>query len=159
MAIAVVAGALLTLLPHRAVEVVVTVLFLGGAAYLLFVPESAEEEKGRARRPRPQRGAGRRRARWPLTAFVVIFIGEFGDLTQILAANFAAQLHQPWTVFFAALAALICVSALGAFGGRALLRVLPLARIRTAAASCSALAGFYSLYQVTFVMHRVPRAA
>ena len=40
--IAVVAGQLLSRLPHTALEVVVTVLFAGGAAYLLFVPEREE---------------------------------------------------------------------------------------------------------------------
>ena len=33
------------------------------------------------------------------TAFVVIFVGEFGDLTQIQAANFSAKTHQPLEVF------------------------------------------------------------
>ena len=54
--LAVVAGRLLELLPHRALEIVVTVLFLAGAAYLLLVPEKAEEEKG-------ERGGGRSRRR------------------------------------------------------------------------------------------------
>ena len=38
--------------------------------------------------------------------------------------------HQAWTVFLAGSLALICVSALGSFGGQALLKVLPLSRIR-----------------------------
>jgi len=50
--VAVVAGHLLTLLPHRAVEIVVTVLFLAGAAYLLFVPEKKRRRRGRPRPPR-----------------------------------------------------------------------------------------------------------
>lgn len=44
--VAVVAGGLLDLLPHTAVQGVVAALFLGGAAYLLFVPEKAEERRG-----------------------------------------------------------------------------------------------------------------
>lgn len=44
--IAVVAGGLLALLPHRAVQGVVTVLFLGGALYLLFVPEKSAVRRG-----------------------------------------------------------------------------------------------------------------
>ena len=90
-----------------------------GAAYLLFVPE---KERGGARaRRRPTR---RRPACRPIaTAFGVIFVGEFGDLTQILTANLAAQYHQPLAVFIGAFAALVTVAALGAFGGRALLRV------------------------------------
>jgi putative Ca2+/H+ antiporter (TMEM165/GDT1 family) len=78
-------------------------------------------------------------------AFVVIFVGEFGDLTQILTANLAAKYHQPVAVFVGAFAGLASVAALGAFGGRALLRVLPLAVIRKAGGVL--LAGFavYSL--------------
>jgi hypothetical protein len=46
-------------------------------------------------------------------AFLVIFVGEFGDLTQILTANLAAKYHQPASVFIGAFAALATVAALG----------------------------------------------
>ncbi len=127
MGIAVGAGGLLTLLPHRLKDVIVGVLFLGGAAYLLLVKEKVEEEQGE------RAGAAEHRATWGreiLTAFSVIFVGEFGDLTQIQAANFAAKLHQPLDVFAACSLALIAVAFLGAFAGRALQRVVPLAKIR-----------------------------
>ena len=87
---------------------------------------------GRARRRSPPRRSSRPSA----AAFLVIFIGEFGDLTQILTANLAAKYHAPVAVFIGAFAALASVAALGAFGGRALLRVLPLGVIRKAGASC-----------------------
>lgn len=45
-AIAVVAGRLLTLLPHTLVEAIISALFIGGAAYLLLVPLKAEEQRG-----------------------------------------------------------------------------------------------------------------
>jgi len=125
--LAVVAGRLLELLPHRALEAVVTVLFLAGAAFLLLVPEQAEEERG-------EEEAGQEVPTAPLrvvaTAFGVILVGEFGDLTQLLTVNFVAKYKEPASVFIGALAALMTVSALGAFGGRALLRVLPVAVIR-----------------------------
>ena len=44
-AIAVVAGHFLSLLPQTALRAVVATLFIGGAAYLLFVPEKAETKK------------------------------------------------------------------------------------------------------------------
>jgi Ca2+/H+ antiporter, TMEM165/GDT1 family len=127
MGIAVGAGSLLTLFPAHWKDLVVGVLFLGGGAYLLFVPESAEEEKGR-REGEIEKAA----TRWKeiTTAFIVIFIGEFGDLTQIQAANFEAKLHQPLEVFLASTLALIAVSFLGAYSGRALQRIIPLSRIR-----------------------------
>jgi putative Ca2+/H+ antiporter (TMEM165/GDT1 family) len=127
MAVAVGAGSLLTLFPVHWKDLIVGVLFLGGAAYLLFVPESEEEEKGRREAALEKFGS-----RWKeiTTAFVVIFIGEFGDLTQIQGANFEAKLHQPLEVFLASSLALICVSFIGAYSGRALQRVVPLKRIR-----------------------------
>ncbi len=124
-AIAVAVGQLLQLLPHRWIEVVTTLLFAAGAAYLLFVPEKEAEIEGEEEADRAGvefRTVG--------AAFAVIFIGEFGDLTQILTANLAAKYHQPVAVFIGAFGALATVSALGAFGGRALLRYLPLTAIR-----------------------------
>src|SRR5580658_10550364 len=44
--VAVAAGRFLELLPHRTVQIVVTVIFLLGAAYLLFIPEKSEEARG-----------------------------------------------------------------------------------------------------------------
>jgi len=145
MAIAAVAGRFLSLLPHLALEIVVTLLFLGGAAYLLFVPESEEIAEGEAEAESEAAGSLLRVA---VTAFGVIFIGEFGDLTQILAANFVARSHQPWIVFIASSLALLCVSALAAFGGQALLRVLPLSRIRKGGGLLLAAFGIYSLVSI-----------
>ena len=134
-ALAVAVGQLLQLLPHRWIEAVTALLFAGGAAYLFFVPEEKEEEQGvqKAERARPG-------LRPVVTAFVVIFVGEFGDLTQILTANLAAHYHQPWSVFVGASLALVSVMAIGVIGGRALLRVLPLGVIRKVAGVI--LAGF-----------------
>jgi len=141
--IAVLAGRLLALLPHRWVEAVTTLLFAGGAAYLLFVPEAEEAVEGAEEVAEAPTGL-----RPIATAFVVIFVGEFGDLTQILTANLAAKYHQPLSVFIGAFTALATVAALGAFGGRALLRVLPLAVIRKAGGVLLAGFAIYSLVTV-----------
>ena len=127
MGIAVGAGSLLTLFPVHWKDLIVGVLFLGGAAYLLFVPESEEEEKGER-----EAAIEIAKTRWKeiSTAFVVIFIGEFGDLTQIQAANFEAKLHQPLEVFLASSLALVAVSFLGAYSGRALQQRISLKHIR-----------------------------
>jgi Ca2+/H+ antiporter, TMEM165/GDT1 family len=139
-AIAVAVGQLLQLLPHRWIEGVTAVLFAAGAAYLLFVPEKEAEEEGEE-----EADSARRGLKTVGAAFLVIFIGEFGDLTQILTANLAAKYRAPAEVFIGAFLGLTSVAALGAFGGRALLRVLPLAVIRKAGGVL--LAGFavYSL--------------
>jgi putative Ca2+/H+ antiporter (TMEM165/GDT1 family) len=139
-ALAVAVGQLLQLLPHRWIEAVTALLFAAGAAYLLLVREKEAEEQGEREADAAPNGL-----RTVTLAFVVIFVGEFGDLTQILTANLAAKYHQPVAVFVGAFAGLASVAALGAFGGRALLRVLPLAVIRKAGGVL--LAGFavYSL--------------
>ena len=94
MALACAAGGLLTLLPSHIKELIIGVLFLAGAAYLLLAKEKEVEEEG-AREAEPERRATFLRE--SLTAFGVIFIGEFGDLTQIQAANLVAKLTSPFS--------------------------------------------------------------
>jgi len=143
-ALAVLAGRLLALLPHRWIELVTALLFAGGAAYLLLVSEDEEEEEGLEEVEVAPTGI-----RPVATAFLVIFVGEFGDLTQILTANLAAKYHQPLSVFIGSFSALAAVAAIGAFGGRALLKVLPLAAIRKAGGVV--LAGFAIYTLVTLL--------
>lgn len=142
--LAVAAGQLLHLLPHRWLETITALLFAGGAAYLFFVSEEKEEKEGEK-----EAGSARRGRAAVVTAFLVIFVGEFGDLTQILTANLAAKYHAPAAVFVGAFAGLASVAALSAFSGRALLRVLPLEVIRKAGAV--ALSGFAVYTVVTLV--------
>ncbi len=150
-AIAVGAGSLLRLLPHEVVAIVVAVLFAGGAIYLLFVPESAEEEKGEEVAEAPPGAAEPGEAAEPggpalapgaaepgeasvrralLTSFGVVFVAEWGDLTQILTANLAARYHDPLAVFTGATVALWAVAAIAVVAGRALPRLIPLALVR-----------------------------
>ncbi len=143
-ALAVAVGQVLQLLPHRWIEGVTTLLFAAGAVYLLVVPEKEQEAEGEEEADAAGRGLKTVGA-----AFVVIFVGEFGDLTQILTANLAAKYHAPVAVFVGAFAGLASVAALGAFGGRALLRYLPLAVIRKAGGVL--LAGFALYSLVTLV--------
>jgi putative Ca2+/H+ antiporter (TMEM165/GDT1 family) len=134
-AVAVLAGRLLELLPHRWVEAVVALLFAGGAFYLIVVKESAEAHEGQAEADKVRSGS-----RVALGAFTVIVVAELGDLTQILTANLVARYHAPLSVFVGAATALVTVMGVGVIGGRVLLRVLPLATIRRVAGII--LAGF-----------------
>ena len=131
MGIAVGAGGLLTLLPQTPKEIVIATLFLVGAFYLLFVSEKEEEEEGEKEAQAEHPG---KRWREIGTAFSVIFIGEFGDLTQIQAANLTVKYNEvvngALAVFIGSSLALVLISFLGAFGGKALVRILPLAKIR-----------------------------
>jgi putative Ca2+/H+ antiporter (TMEM165/GDT1 family) len=134
-AVAVGAGRLLELLPHRIVEAVVAALFAAGSLYLLLTREASAEQRGEG-----EAGHASSNRTVALTAFGVIIVAELGDLTQILTANLAAHYHQPWSVFVGAAAALVAVVGIGVIGGRALLRVLPLGVIRKIAGAL--LAGF-----------------
>lgn len=127
MGLAVAAGGLLTLLPAHVKDVIVALLFLGGGAYLLFSRESQAEESGR-REASSEHAATRLKE--IVTAFTVIFVAEFGDLTQIQAANFTVKTHQPLEVFLAGSLAMITISFVGAFGGQQLQRIVPLKWIR-----------------------------
>jgi len=147
MAIAVTAGGLLTLLPGHIKDAIVGLLFLGGAAYLFFVPEGREEAEG-AHEAEPEHADGRWRE--IATAFGIIFIGEFGDLTQIQAANLVAKTHQPYAVFGASCAALVCVTVLGAYGGRMLQRVLPTRIIRKVGGVIFAGLGIHTFISLAF---------
>jgi putative Ca2+/H+ antiporter (TMEM165/GDT1 family) len=142
MGIAVGAGGLLTLLPVHVKDVIVALLFLGGAGYLLFSRESAAEEKGEHEAESEQAAS---RLKEIMTAFTVIFVSEFGDLSQIQAANFTVKTHQPLEVFLAASLALITVSFLGAYGGQYLQRLVPIKWIRLGGGLIFAGLGIYTL--------------
>jgi Ca2+/H+ antiporter, TMEM165/GDT1 family len=132
--LAVTAGSLLRLLPHRPLEAIVAALFAAGAIVLL---RGKHEDPVKAPEHEPTFW------RTALTGFTVIAVAEFGDITQILTANFAAHYRQPLSVGVGSLAALLAVAGLSMIGGRALLRVLPVAWItRAAAVAMLVLAGF-----------------
>jgi len=59
-----------------------------------------------------------------LTAFAVIFVAEWGDLTQILTASLTAQYHSPLSVGTGALLALWSAAAIAVTGGRHLGRLI-----------------------------------
>jgi putative Ca2+/H+ antiporter (TMEM165/GDT1 family) len=138
---AVAAGSLVALLPRRPLHAVVAAVFVLAGTILLAVPERRSERRGeKAAGPaseaeaaaQPATASGRDTWRVLGTAFVVVLVGELADLTQLLTIDLAARYHQPWSVGVGAFGALVAVSALGAFGGRALLRWLPLVWIRRA---------------------------
>jgi putative Ca2+/H+ antiporter (TMEM165/GDT1 family) len=145
MFLAVEVGRLLTLFPVNVKNFIVGLFFLGGAAYLLFVPEKKEEEKGEREGEQAHTSS---RWREITTAFTVIFIGEMGDLTQIQAANLSAKTHQPLEVFLAASLALVCVTFVGVFGGKMLVRKVPLSKIRLCGGLIFAGLGIYTFVRL-----------
>jgi putative Ca2+/H+ antiporter (TMEM165/GDT1 family) len=139
--VAVLAGSLVALLPHRPVEAVVGALFLFGAI-VLWREGAGEDEEEVVGEPPADAGF----LRVATMAFAVVFVAEFGDLTQILTANLAARYHSPLSVGIGATLALWAVALLAMLGGKTLLRVIPIAAIvRVAAMIMVVLAGF-SIY-------------
>ncbi|HEX6448446.1 MAG TPA: TMEM165/GDT1 family protein [Trebonia sp.] len=135
--LAIAAGSLLTLLPHRPLEIIVAALFALGAVLLLRGRHDGgndEHVELHGREP------GFWRVSW--TSFAVILVAEFGDLTQIATATLAARYHDPLSVGVGAGLALWAVAALAIAGGRGLLKIIPLTWItRVAAAIMLVLAG------------------
>lgn len=80
-----------------------------------------------------------------VTSFVVLFVAEFGDLTQIVTANLAAKYHDPITVGVGAVLGLWAVGALAITGGRHLLRLIPFTWIVRIAAAVMAILAVVSL--------------
>ncbi|HEY5244929.1 MAG TPA: TMEM165/GDT1 family protein [Acidimicrobiales bacterium] len=137
VAIAVTIGvALFHLLPHRVVDGIVAVMFLVGAALALREAMQDHDEAIVEREVASNR-------RVTTTAFAVIFLAEWGDLTQILTANLAARYHSPFSVALGAVAALWAVAGLAVVGGQSLLRFVNIRTVRlVTAVVLVGLAGF-----------------
>jgi len=138
--IAVAAGGLISLLPHRAVEAVAAAGFLTGAVLLWRegsrTEDNEEDDVGRD---------GIRSGFWPVaaTSFAVVFLAEFGDLTQFLTISLAARFHDPLAVGIGATLALWTAAALAVVVGWRLLKFIPVKWLtRGAAMLMLALAGW-----------------
>jgi putative Ca2+/H+ antiporter (TMEM165/GDT1 family) len=123
--IAVTIGGVFSLLPQRLVLFVVAALFAGGSAWLL-LGRADDEEATEA----TQAVADRRPLRVALGSFGVVFLGEWGDITQITTANLTARYGDPVSVGVGALLALWSVAALALTVGRGLLQRVPTRLVR-----------------------------
>jgi putative Ca2+/H+ antiporter (TMEM165/GDT1 family) len=123
MAIAVTAGQLLALLPGRVVEAVVAGLFVAGAVYMWATSRRPQEHGS----PDAARQGGRTPS-FPRVAgmsFTVIFLAEWGDITQVTAANMAAR-YNPLLVFTGATLGLWAVAAVAVSLGAKSLNLIPM---------------------------------
>jgi putative Ca2+/H+ antiporter (TMEM165/GDT1 family) len=129
--------AIFAILPHRVVEGFVAAMFLVGAVFAY--RESAKDEEELAEEESSRHGV-------VVTAFIVIFVAEWGDLTQILTVNLAARYHSALWVGVGATLALWAVAGIAVLSGQTLLRFINVATIRKiTAVVLLALAG-YSTY-------------
>jgi putative Ca2+/H+ antiporter (TMEM165/GDT1 family) len=122
-AVALFLGSLLSLLPHVAVAWLTAVVFVGFGLLLLLRDEkddtSAEVAKG-----------GRKVA---ATAFLMVFIAEWGDATQIGTATLVAETGAPVQVFVGATLALWAGTAIAVILGRLAGARLPMKLLRRVA--------------------------
>jgi putative Ca2+/H+ antiporter (TMEM165/GDT1 family) len=132
MVIAVAAGQLLRLLPDRPVRFAVAAMFAIGAVVLWRSQSTADgaADSAEAVAEDATRLSFRRIA---VTVFGIVFVAEWGDLTQLATASLATT-RPPLSVLVGASLAMITVSAIGVVAGRALLRVLPERILQRAAA-------------------------
>ncbi len=110
--VAVAAGGLISLLPARPVHIGAGILFIV-SAYFMWRREDEEEEASDEAHPEGFRQAF-------IKSFVVVFVAEWGDLTQLGTAALAARYRAPLTVFSAATVALCLVAAIAVFLGNRL---------------------------------------
>jgi putative Ca2+/H+ antiporter (TMEM165/GDT1 family) len=116
--LAVFAGSLLSRLPERAVHIGAGVLFAACALLMWLRKPEADADDVRKEAEK----AGFWRALW--TVFVVVFLAEWGDLTQIGTAGFEAKYHAGLTIFAASTLALWSVAAIAVLVGNRAGRLL-----------------------------------
>ncbi len=144
--VAVTAGGLIARLPHRPVVAVAALLFLVGGLVLLRGASSADaaeleseqEFEGKVRPATGVRAVG--------ASFGILFLAEWGDLSQLLTAGMVVRTRDPVSVFVGAWLGLLLVSGLGALLGRTLLRRMRLGTIqRVGGGVCLLLAALSAL--------------
>jgi putative Ca2+/H+ antiporter (TMEM165/GDT1 family) len=131
--VAVTAGGLLRLLPHRAVEAVVALLFAVGALVLwresidTADPDEASADASDSAALSSRRIFG--------ISFGVLFAAEWGDASQLATAALVAKYGEPIAIGLGAFGALVAVAALAVAMGKVILRKVPLAVLHRLAAA------------------------
>jgi putative Ca2+/H+ antiporter (TMEM165/GDT1 family) len=144
--IAITAGQLLTLLPRAALESVVAALFLAGSGYLLI--SSLRRGEAAADADAARQGGGQLSfRRVAATSFGIIFLSEWGDITQITTANLAARYADPLAVAAGAILGLWAVTAVAVNVGSKSLNLIPMAWVQRITGTILLGFGIYSVVQ------------
>jgi putative Ca2+/H+ antiporter (TMEM165/GDT1 family) len=116
--LAVAVGGALSLLPQRWVYAAAAAAFLVGAVLLWRHRDEEADEDDEVGRD------GVREAFWPVaaTSFAVVFLAEFGDLTQLTTVSLAARFHDPFGVGVGATLGLWTATAIAVLVGWRLLK-------------------------------------
>ena len=138
--IAVAAGGLLALAPQRLVLTVTLILFVVGAVIMIRgglrsrAAELQSEDDEAAEVSEVSDRTAADVVQTPLRifslSFAVLFLAEWGDLTQLLTAGLAARTGEPVSVFIGSWVALAAVSGLAVLTGSWLRSRVPIWRIR-----------------------------
>ncbi len=145
--VAVLAGGLIARLPRTPVELFACAMFLLGGVLLLRGAGRADEEEAETEAEFGAKASGQV-VGWRVVtlSFTVLFLAEWGDLSQILTASLVVRYDDPVSVFVGAFLALVVVSGLAAALGRTLLTRMRLSTLRRIGGTvCLLLAAFTAL--------------
>jgi Ca2+/H+ antiporter, TMEM165/GDT1 family len=137
--IAVLLGSALSMLPVMPVQLGAGLLFIV-VGIVMFIRKPEEEDESRTELEK-EISLGKQVA----TAFTVIFVAEWGDLTQFAMAALAARYKEPVTVFAASSLALTSVAGLSAVVGSLLKKTVPSTMLKKIAAVVFVLVGVFIL--------------
>lgn len=135
--VAVFAGSLLGFLPRAPVRIVAGLAFVVVAAVLVrrnFQREVEAEEKEIVKEERRHQSPF-------VTAFLVVFVAEWGDLSQLATAALQARYQRAVPVLVASTLALWCVSALAVVAGNRLGTMIPQRPLELTAAVITGIIG------------------
>jgi Ca2+/H+ antiporter, TMEM165/GDT1 family len=140
--VAVAAGSVISLLPAHYVHVGAGLLFLVSAVVMWRRKEDEHDERD------PASGSPASFGKAFATVFMVVFIAEWGDLTQIGTAAFAARYRAPFTVFAGSTLALWAVAAIAVFVGNRAAKFLNPDKLQKVAAVVFAAIGLLLVFGV-----------
>jgi putative Ca2+/H+ antiporter (TMEM165/GDT1 family) len=153
--VAVTLGGLIGELPRVPVEIFAAMMFFVGAVILIRGARRADVEEVETEHAFEAKAkAGIHGWQVVGTSFLVLFVAEWGDLSQLLTAGLVVKYEDPLSVAVGAFLALATVSALGAVLGRTLLRLIKPATIRRIGGGVCLLLAMLTLLQVANVAIR-----
>jgi putative Ca2+/H+ antiporter (TMEM165/GDT1 family) len=151
--VAVLAGGLIARLPRTPVEVFACLMFLVGGVLLLRGAGQADDEEAETEAEFGAKAASQV-VGWRVVtlSFTVLFLAEWGDLSQILTASLVVRYDDPVSVFVGAFLALAVVSGLAAALGRTLLTHMRLSTLRRIGGGVCLLLATYTALEITGVL-------
>jgi putative Ca2+/H+ antiporter (TMEM165/GDT1 family) len=137
-------GSLIGMLPERWVHLGAGLMFIGFAYHTWF---HHDEEEAKTEEETPTISGRTKFFKSAWKAFLVIFIAEWGDLTQLATASIAAHYHEALlTILLAATLALWSVTAIAIFVGHKVKHVIHATVLKKISTVVFVLVGFYFIW-------------